>query len=93
MAISKLKQKILPILEKYGVQRASLFGSALRKDFKKNSDVDLLVEIGSEMDLLEFVGFKLEIEAALKRKVDLVEFSTIKPLLKKEILSNQLSIL
>ncbi len=93
MAIAKLKQKIVPILMEHGVKRASLFGSVLRRDFKKSSDIDILVEVGSEMDLLDLVGLKLKLENALSKKVDLVEFSTIKPLLRKEILSNQFSIL
>lgn len=93
MAINKIKQKIVPILTKHGVRRASLFGSVIRGDFKKNSDIDILVEIGSKMDLLDFIGLKLELEKVLRKKVDLVEFSTIKPFLKKEILSNQVSIL
>ncbi len=93
MAINKIKQKIVPILTKHGVKRASLFGSVIHSDFKKKSDIDILVEIGSKMDLLDFVGLKLELEKVLRKKVDLVEFSTIKPFLKKEILSNQVSIL
>ena len=88
MAVNKIKQKIVPILTKHGVRRASLFGSVIRGDFKKNSDIDILVEIGSKMDLLDFVGLKLELEKVLRKKVDLVEFSTIKPFLKKEILSS-----
>jgi len=45
------------------------------------------------MSLLDFVGLKLEIEEALGRKVDLVEYSTIKPLLKERILNEQVVIL
>jgi len=42
---------------------------------------------------LDFVGLKLEIEEALGRKVDLVEYSTIKPLLRERILKEQVEIL
>jgi len=39
------------------------------------------------------VGLKLEIEEALRKKVDLVEYNTIKPLLKERILKEQVVIL
>jgi len=54
-----------------------------------DSDLDILVEIEQDISLLDFVGLKLEIEQALNRKVDLVEYSTIKPLLRERILSEQ----
>jgi predicted nucleotidyltransferase len=45
------------------------------------------------MSLLDFVGMKLELEAAINRKVDLVEYETIKPLMREKILSEQVAIL
>jgi hypothetical protein len=54
-----------------------------------DSDVDILVEIEKDISLLDFVGLKLELEEALNRKVDLVEYSTIKPLLRESILGQQ----
>lgn len=45
------------------------------------------------MSLLDFVGLKIELEEALGRKVDLVEYDTIKPLLKEKIMKDQLLIL
>jgi predicted nucleotidyltransferase len=53
------------------------------------SDIDILVEIEKDISLLDFVGLKLELEDALNRKVDLVEYSTIKPLIRERILSQQ----
>jgi predicted nucleotidyltransferase len=53
----------------------------------------LLVEIESDISLLDFVGLKIEIEEALGRKVDLVEYCTIKPGLKDKILKEQVVIL
>jgi len=43
--------------------------------------------------LLDFVGMKLELEEAINRKVDLVEYETIKPLIREKILSEQVVIL
>jgi len=60
---------------------------------REDSDIDILVEIEKDISLLDFVGLKLEIEEALGRKVDLVEYNTIKPLLKERILNEQVIIL
>jgi len=66
-----------------------VFGGEIEED----SDIDILVEIEDNISLLDFLGIKLEIEEILKRKVDLVEYSTIKPLLKEKIIKEQVGIL
>jgi predicted nucleotidyltransferase len=91
--IDEIKQKILSILQRYGVKRIGLFGSCVRGEMREDSDIDILVEIGKDISLLDFVGIKLEIEETLGRKVDLVEYNTIKPLLKEVILKEQVVIL
>lgn len=91
--IEDIKRKILPILQRYGVKRAGLFGSCVRGEIKEDSDIDILVEIEEDISLLDFVGIKLELEEALGRKVDLAEYSTIKPLLRERILEEQVVLL
>jgi len=91
--IEEIKRKILPILERYGVKKVGLFGSCVRGEIREDSDIDILVEIEKDISLFDFVGIKLEIEEELERKVDLVEYSTIKPLLKERILKEQVVIL
>lgn len=91
--IEEVKRKILPILQRYGVKRVGLFGSCVRGEMREDSDIDILVEIEKDISLLDFVGIKLEVEDALGKKIDLVEYSTIKPLLKERILSEQVTIL
>lgn len=89
----EIKRKILPILQRYGVKRVGLFGSYVRDEMREDSDIDILVEIEKDISLLDFVGLKLEIEEMLGRKVDLVEYNTIKPLLRERILKEQVVIL
>lgn len=91
--IDEIKRKILPILQRYGVTRVGLFGSWVRGEIREDSDIDILVEIEKDISLLDFVGLKLEIEEVLGRKIDLVEYSTIKPLLRERILKEQVIIL
>ena len=91
--IKKIRDKIYPILKRYDVTKAALFGSFVRGENKKSSDIDILVEIEKDISLLDFVGLKLDIEEVLGSKVDLVEYNTIKPLLKERILKEQVIIL
>lgn len=89
----EIKRKILPILQRYEVKKVGLFGSSVRGEIREDSDIDILVEIEKDISLLDFVGLKLEIEEALGRKIDLVEYNTIKPLLRDRILKEQVVLL
>lgn len=91
--IDDLKQKILPILQKYGVRRAGLFGSLVRGEAREDSDVDLLVELPEEASLFDLVGLKLEMEESLRRKVDVLTYNGLYPLLREPILSEEVVIL
>ena len=91
--IKQIKQSILPILRRYGVTKAALFGSTVRGQMQSDSDVDILVQIDKDISLLEFVGLKIELEQALQRNVDVVEYETIKPFLREAILKEQQVIL
>lgn len=93
--IVKIKKKIVPILKKHGVKKAGVFGSVARGEQNKKSDVDILIKFKKDDDksLLDLVSLKLDLEEVLKRKVDLVEYSTIKPLIKKSVLREQALVL
>ncbi len=92
-SILEIKEKVTPILQRYGVTKAAIFGSLAKGETKTASDVDILIEIKSDISLLDFIGIKLEIEEAIKMKVDLVEYDTIKPIIKEKILAEQVVIL
>ncbi|HMR17844.1 MAG TPA: DUF86 domain-containing protein [Sphingobacterium sp.] len=68
-----IKNAILPILKKYNITRAGIFGSYVRNENREDSDVDILVEL-EEISLLKFVRIKLDLEEVLNKKVDLVEY-------------------
>jgi len=92
-SIQKIKKKIIPILKRYGVKRAAIFGSLAKGEVKKNSDLDILVEFKGEKSLLDLVGLKLELEEILRRKVDVLTYDSLHPLLKNIILNEQKAIL
>lgn len=93
MTIPEIKNKIMPILKKYGVKKASLFGSVVRENQTESSDIDLLVELPETASLLELASLKLDLEDILKRKVDVLTFDSLHPLLKDRILDEQQAVL
>ncbi|MFA5176382.1 MAG: nucleotidyltransferase domain-containing protein [Candidatus Nanoarchaeia archaeon] len=94
ITIEKLKPKIIKILKKYKVVKAGIFGSYARGEQKRNSDIDIAVKIqDKKMSLIGFVNLKLKLEGVIKKKVDLVEYSAIKPLIKDNILKEEVRIL
>jgi len=86
--IENIKKKIRPILKKYGIKKAGIFGSLARGESEVN-DLDLLVKIDKKISLLEFIGIQQELEDKLGMKVDLVEYDAIKPALKDDILREE----
>lgn len=92
--IDEIKQKILPILKEHKVTKAGIFGSYARGEQNKKSDVDILVEISDDaMGLLGFIRLKSILEKAIKRKIDLVEYSLIRKELRERILNDEVPIL
>lgn len=90
---TKIVDQIRLILREHMVSRASLFGSILRKDVNEIGDLDVLVELPSDMSLLDVISLKFEIEDAVGMNVDLVEFSMLHPRIKDRVLSEQQVIL
>ncbi len=92
--IERIKYQIKGILKKNKVSKAGIFGSYSRGEQNKNSDIDIAVEINDEnMSLLGFIALKMKLEDVLKKKVDLVEYSVIKPLIKNRILNEEIRII
>jgi predicted nucleotidyltransferase len=91
-SIEEIRTKALPILTRYGVKRAALFGSIVRGEARARSDVDVLVDMDRPIGLFRFVGLKQDLEKALGRKVDVVEYAALKPVLRERILGEQVPI-
>jgi predicted nucleotidyltransferase len=87
--IEELRRKILPVLQRYDVVKAAIFGSFVRGEKKQASDVDILVEFKGEKSLLDLAGLKIELEELLGRKADVLTYNSLHPLLKDRILKEQ----
>lgn len=84
--MKKLKDNMPLIREKYHVKSLGVFGSYVRGEQKKKSDIDILVEFEKPLGLLEFVGLELQLSKLLGKKVDLVMKTALKPKIGMHIL-------
>jgi hypothetical protein len=85
--VFRILQAHLPELrERYGVRELSLFGSYLRGEQRKCSDLDVLVEFDRAPSFFEFMRLERYLSELLKMKVDLVMKSALKPAIGRHIL-------
>ena len=71
LTIEEIKKAVVPICERYGVERLSLFGSYARGEADDKSDVDLMVD-GGKLVGFEWGGLYADIEEALGVEIDLL---------------------
>ena len=83
------KAEILQVAARHGARNIRVFGSVARGDSRKRSDVDILVDVPRGMDLFEFSGLRLDLQDALKKKVDLVTFRSLHHLMRDAVLEEQ----
>ncbi len=80
---------IRDLCTKHKVSRLFVFGSVLKNNLKKNSDIDLIVDFG-EIDVYDYADnyfdLKYSLEDLFKRNVDLLENKAINnPYLRQSI--------
>src|ERR1700744_1694449 len=82
--------RIAEICREYRVRELSAFGSVLREDFRSDSDVDLLVDLmpNHGLGLIAYISCQNELAEVIGRRVDLVDKSTLKKFVKREILGS-----
>ncbi|MEK7200658.1 MAG: nucleotidyltransferase family protein [Patescibacteria group bacterium] len=86
MGIQEIKEKISPILEKYGIEKADIFGSFSRGEQTEKSDIDLMVRLGRPMGIFEFMGLKEDLMNTLGRDVDVVSEDSVDKFIKPYII-------
>ena len=79
----------MPVLKNHDVVRAGLFGSTVRGEARKGSDIDILVEFRGTKSLLDLARLEIELERKLKRKVDVLTYNSVHPLLRETILKEE----
>ena len=88
------RDTIADFCRRWRISELALFGSALRDDFRPDSDIDVLVTFASDAawSLLDHARMQDELRAILKRNVDLISRRGIElsrnPIRRKAILGS-----
>ncbi len=85
-------EKIAEFCTRWKIRELALFGSALRDDFRTDSDLDFIATFAADADwsLLDHVQMQLDLERLFQRHVDLISRRALEKsqnwLLREEIL-------
>jgi predicted nucleotidyltransferase len=79
-------KEIRRIARRHGVVRVRVFGSHATGAATGTSDLDLLVDLRPRRDLLDLIGFKLDLEDLLGCEVDVLTEGGLSPYLRARIL-------
>ena len=93
MEIKEIKRKTVPLLKKYGVVKAGIFGSYARGEQRKRSDIDMLVQLKKGKGYFDLIELEDELKKKLHKKVDLLTYNSINHLLKEKILSEEVRLI
>lgn len=83
-----LKKHRKELHKRFQVKDIGIFGSYVRKEQRKRSDLDILVEFeeNAHLSLLDFACLQNHLSDLLSIKVDLVEKKCLKPYIGRRIL-------
>ena len=84
------RERLVETCRRYHVSKLSIFGSALREDFRADSDVDVLVEFGPDarVGLLAMGRMQRELAALFHHPVDLAPKDGLKPRIREAVLAS-----
>lgn len=85
--MSQLRALQPDLRRRYPIREMGVFGSYVRGEQRDDSDLDVLVELGDEVTLIDYVGLQLELSDALGLKVDLANKKTLKRRIGQRILA------
>ena len=73
------REEIINFCKQNHIQELSVFGSVLREDFNRTSDIDFLVVFNPQikLSLMDLVSIQYQLEDRIGRKVDLIEKRSI----------------
>ncbi len=84
--------QIIEFCQRWKVTELALFGSALRDDFREESDIDILISFAPDAtwSLFDIVTMKYQLEDIFHREVDLIEEGgLVNPYRRKSILEEK----
>jgi len=87
-----LREQRPMLAEQYNVATLEVFGSYVRHEQSKESDLDILVTFSKPPSLLKFVRLENYLSDTLGVKVDLVMKDSLKPAIGRNILREVVSV-
>ncbi len=84
--LNVLKKDLAYLNEKFKVKCIGIFGSYVRGEQTKTSDIDMLVEFDAPVGFFKFIELEDYLSEKLGVKVDLVTPDALKPLIKPHIM-------
>ena len=85
--INELRRLQPQLKRRYPIRQMGVFGSYVHGNQREDSDLDVLVELGAGIGLIELIGLKQELSDAIGLNVDLVTKDALKPRIGRRILS------
>lgn len=79
---------IISTMKPFNPIKIGIFGSVARGESKDRSDIDILYSFKSKYSLFDLAGLQSQLQEALNKEIDLVEFTSIHPKLKEHILTD-----
>jgi predicted nucleotidyltransferase len=81
-----LRQNKQDLRRDFKVKVLGIFGSYVRGEQKKNSDVDILVDFSQTPGLFDYMKVENRLSAILHKKVDLVMKGALKPRIGRNVM-------
>ena len=82
-------EAVAAFCQRHGIARLAFFGSAVRDDFRPESDIDVLVDFapGTRVGLLGLAAMEQELGVLLGRRVDLNTLGFLSPYIRDRVLA------
>ena len=90
--LERLRQQLPLLREHYRVETLEVFGSYVRQEQKKDSDLDILVTFTEAPSLLKFIRLENHLSDILGVQVDLVMKDSLKPAIGEFILREAITV-
>ena len=90
--LETLRRALPELRQRYGVRELGLFGSYVRSEQGRSSDLDVLVEFDSAPGFFKFIELEDFLSERLSVKVDLVMKSALKPRIGAQILAEAVTV-
>ncbi|MBF0532533.1 MAG: nucleotidyltransferase family protein [Candidatus Omnitrophica bacterium] len=81
-----LKEHKCKLCQEFNIKRLGIFGSYVRGEQKRKSDIDILVSFSATPGLFDYMKIENHLSDVLKKKVDLVMKGALKSTIAKNVM-------